>query len=94
MKMTNASRKFIDDAGDQDQQARRQALAEKARGIVGRVAVLALELHEAADRQPVERVDGLALVAQDLRARREPDAELEDADVRSAARSRSGRARG
>ena len=54
---------------------------ENARGSPRVVAVLALELHEAADRQPVERVEGLALRAQDLGARREADPELEDADA-------------
>ena len=54
---------------------------ENARGSSGVVAVLALELDEAADRQPVERVERLALRAQDLGARREADAELEDADA-------------
>ena len=50
---------------------------ERARVVRG-VAVLALELHEAADRQPVEGVERLALRAQDLRPRRKPDPELED----------------
>ncbi len=58
----------------------RRCARERAR-IVRLVAVLALELHEAADRQPVERVERLALRAEDLRPRREADPELEDADL-------------
>ena len=49
--------------------------------VVAIVAVLALELDEATDRQPVQRVEGLALGPEDLRPRREPDPELEDADA-------------
>ena len=60
-----------------------QLCAENERGSSAPFAVLALELHEAADRQPVQRVQRLALRAQDLRPRREADAELEDADVRA-----------
>src|SRR5665811_85096 len=51
--------------------------------VVG-VAVLALEPHEAADRQPVERVDGLAAVTHDLCSRREADPEFVDADAEEA----------
>ena len=72
----------------------RSDLAAKERGSSARVAVLALEPHEAADRQPVERPQRLALRAQDLGARREADAELEDADAERLRRSGSGRARG
>src|SRR4029077_1563570 len=42
----------------------------------------ALELDEAADGQPVEGIEGLALGAQDLGAGREADPELEDANAR------------
>ena len=51
-----------------------------------RLPVLALELHEPADRQPVQRVERLALRAQDLGPRREADPELQHADVREARR--------
>ena len=81
VKIANASRTFIDDARDEDQQLGRVALRGERARIVGVVAVLAFELDEAADRQPVERVEGLALRAQDLGPRREPDAELEHPDV-------------
>ena len=70
------------DARDEDEHLGDPALGRERARVVGAVAVLALELHEAADRQPVERVDGLALVAQDLGPRREADAELQHADVR------------
>ncbi len=81
-------------AGDEDPEANRQRLRGERARVVGGIAVLALELDEPAERQPVERVEGLALRAQDLRPRREADPELEDAHVRRGARSRSGRARG
>ena len=53
---------------------------ERARVVVG-IAVLALEPDEAADRQPVQGVERLALRAEDLGPRREADPELEDADA-------------
>ena len=45
------------------------------------VAVLPLEADEAADREPVQGVERLAFRAEHAGARREPDAELEDADA-------------
>ena len=74
-------------AGDQDHElaSSRPCARERAR-IVGSVAVLALQLDEAADRQPVERVEGLALRAQDPGPGREADPELEDADARQPGR--------
>ena len=69
-----------DDAGDEDDELHRQARRRERPRVVRSVAVLTLELHEAADRQPVQRVDGVADIADDLRARRKADAELEDAD--------------
>ena len=75
------------DAGDEDDQLDGQR--SRGRTSAGRrpvVAVLALELDEAADRQPVQRVERLALRAQDLRPRREADPELEDADAGQAGR--------
>ena len=71
-----------DDAGDQDEQADRQALRRERPRVARVVTVLPFELHEAADGQPVEGVEGLALRAQHLGARREADPELEDADTR------------
>ena len=44
------------DAGEQDAELDRQPRAREGARVVGVVAVLALELDEAADRQPVERV--------------------------------------
>ena len=67
-----------DDAGDQDAQARAQPLVDEG-ARVERLALLALEADEAADGQPVERVDGLLAAMQDERPRREADAELVDA---------------
>ena len=59
---------------------------ERAR-IVGLVAVLALELDEPADRQPVERVERLAAVAAAPCARGgKPIAELEHPDIRQPGR--------
>ena len=71
------------DAGDQDDQLLPEALHGERARVVG-VAVLAVEADEAADRQPVQGVDRLALRPQDLRARREADPELEDADPEEA----------
>ena len=82
--MTNARRTFISTPATRIVSFLRQALVRERAWVVGVGAVLALELHEAADRQPVERVERLALVPQDLRARWEADPELEDADVRKA----------
>ena len=49
------------------------------------VAVAALgEAHEAAERQPVQRVERLAAAGQDLGPGRKPDPELQDADPRQA----------
>ena len=70
--------------------ATRSGFAENARGSSARVAILAVQPHEAADRQPVQRPERLALRTQDLRARREADPELEDADVEQARPSGSG----
>ena len=47
-------------AGDEDEHLGEVALGRERARVVGVVAVLALELDEAADRQPVERVEGLA----------------------------------
>ena len=68
------------DAGDEDDHLLRERRADERARIV-RVAVLALEPDEAADRQPVERVERLALRPEDLRPGREPDPELVDADA-------------
>ena len=81
VKMANASRTFMTTPATRMTILVDQRWAANERGSSAPVAVLALELHEAADGQPVERVEGLALVAQDLGPRREADPELEDADV-------------
>ena len=57
-------------------------LHEAARVV--RLALLPFEAHEAADGQPVERVDRLLALVQDARARREADAELVDPDAGAA----------
>ena len=69
-----------------------RARDERAR-VVGVVAVLALELDEAADRQPVQRVERLAARPQDLRPGGKP---IPNSRTRIPARRarRSGRARG
>ena len=64
----------------------RQARGRERARVVGLVAVLALELHEPADRQPVQRVERLALRSDDLGPGREADPELEHADVRQPGR--------
>ena len=79
--------------GDEDDQLPGQRRADERARVV-RLAVLALEPDEAADRQPVERVERLALRAEDLRPGREPDPELVDADAGQPGGRRSGRARG
>ena len=56
VKITNARSRFIEDARDQDAELDRQPGTRERARVVGVVAVLALELDEAADRQPVERV--------------------------------------
>ena len=67
VKMSHASRKLIDDAGEEDAEARPQALADEGARI-DRFALLPFQAHEAADGQPVERVDRL-LAAVQRRAR-------------------------
>ena len=86
VKMANASRTFMTTPATRMTIFFHHGWTENERGSSARVAVLALELDEAADGQPVERVEGLALVAQDLRAGREADAELEHAHVRQPGR--------
>ena len=71
------------DAREEDDLARDERRPGERARIV-RVPVLALETDEPADRQPVQGVERLAVRAQDLGARREPDPELVDADVREA----------
>ena len=82
-KMTKARRRFMPTPATQDDELLPEALHRERARIVG-VAVLALEADEAADRQPVQGVERLALRAQDLRPRREADAELQDADPEEA----------
>ena len=81
MKIAKASSDVHQHAGDEDPEAHRQRLRRERPRVVRGVAILALELDEPAEGQPVERVHGLALRAQDLGPRREADPELEDAHV-------------
>ena len=60
-------------AGDEDEHLGQVALRGERARIVGVLPSSPSSLHEAADRQPVERVERLALRAQDLGARREAD---------------------
>ena len=73
-------------AGGEDDELHGQPCADERARVVGLVAVLALELHEPADRQPVERVERLALGPQDLRPWREADPELQHPDSGEAGR--------
>ena len=82
------------DARDEDEQLEWQTLRREGARVLGVGAVLAFQLHEAADRQVVERVDGLAAVGEDLGARREPDRRTRGRGRWRPGRSRSGRARG
>ena len=64
MKITNATKRFIATPASKDRRASdQQRCADERARIVRVVAVLALELDEAADRQPVERVERLAVDA-------------------------------
>ena len=81
MKIRNARSEVHHHAGDEDDQLGRQRCADERARVAAVVAVLALEPDEAADRQPVQRVERLAVRAEDLRPGREADPELEDPDA-------------
>ena len=82
VKIAKASSRFITTPATRMPELGRQRLRGERARVVGGVAVLAFELDEPADRQPVERVERLALRAQDLGPRREADPELEDPHAR------------
>ena len=82
-KMSHASRKFMTTPASRITQPGAEPLVDEARGI-GRLALLPLEPHEAADGQPVEGVDGLLARWRIGRAGREADAELVDPDAGAA----------